>query len=793
MAGGNFSNASAGMLSPTARSRPSFFGYLLLLYRGDASFRGFVEFTLIAGVLVFCLTMWPSQNTQNNGQEPQHSASQSSGQSQGQNAASSTTTSGQQQTGAQHQVASSQQQSASNQQALTSFAMNGVSIQFPAEVTHPSLKNFLLIDVDETAFSSSPADNRPKLAAATRAYRAEQFAQVTEALKSADPTDRNVMFMRAMALVNSADPGAAKTAIPMLRSAKDAGQRQAAIVLGRELIVAADPAVKNVEEGRTLLDTAASGGDRVAQRLAGIGYMSGEIGLINFVKARGLFQTASAAGDVPAMLTYSFMLGWGIRGPADQAMAADLLRRAAADGLTTAQETLGQWLIAQFDHKQIDDPREALEWLTKAAQSGHSIQALEALVLFFADQNRTPPWNLKNKAYEWARLCSGLRNPWCQAENGWLFEHGIGVEPDAIRATAHYQVAVQLGFSGVGELLQDLMGRLSDANKTAAINQSQAITAALRPDPIPWHMQYVGVPRPPDPWAVEPNPPGPTTNKNVSASPNTAAAVPAARGVAWGLEGYPSPKRLMIKAPDFSGELIRVAGNDWRFDWLENGKSEKSSTTLRATAETDGGIEWYNSADKRTYRADLNSRNVYLRNGDRLERFANIIGTAIEGRLNSTIELMVRLPDGMPSQTIETFETYLGSFGEKALAISLDHQHSGRSWNGKSIEDARSVALKYCGSDCRIYAVDNFALDVDQPLHLPAGMSQEMIDNFAKYVAAPDEKAFAIGSNGTQFGWIEQAKTISDARTRALELCGSTCRIYAVGNVVVGTGNLVVK
>ena len=49
-------------------------------------------------------------------------------------------------------------------------------------------------------------------------------------------------------------------------------------------------------------------------------------------------------------------------------------------------------------------------------------------------------------------------------------------------------------------------------------------------------------------------------------------------------------------------------------------------------------------------------------------------------------------------------------------------------------------------------------LDVDQPLHLPAGMSQEMIDNFAKYIAAPDEKAFAIGSNGTHFGWIEQAK-----------------------------------
>ena len=167
-----------------------------------------------------------------------------------------------------------------------------------------------------------------------------------------------------------------------------------------------------------------------------------------------------------------------------------------------------------------------------------------------------------------------------------------------------------------------------------------------------------------------------------------------------------------------------------------------------------------------------------------MDHFANIIGTVIDTPGNSNLELMLRLPDGMPAQTVETFETYLGSFGEKALAISQDHQRSGRSWNGKSIEDARSVALKYCGTDCKIYAVGNFVLDVDPTLHLPAGMSQEMIDNFAKYIAAPDEKAFAIGANGIHFGWIEQQKSISEARTRALETCGSNCRIYAVGNVV---------
>ena len=234
------------------------------------------------------------------------------------------------------------------------------------------------------------------------------------------------------------------------------------------------------------------------------------------------------------------------------------------------------------------------------------------------------------------------------------------------------------------------------------------------------------------PLGGRPRIPAPAVNQIVNAGPSKAAIVPAVRGAAWGLEGHPAPKRLTIKAPDFTGELIRLLGSEWRFEWLESGKSEKSSTTLKATAETDGGIEWYNSADKRTFRADLNSRNVYIRNGDRLDRFANIIGTVIEGRFNSNIELSVQLPDGMPPQTIETFETYLASFGEKALAISLDHQHSGRSWNGKSIEDARSVALKYCGTDCKIYAVGNFVLDVDQPLQLPAGMSREMIDDFTR-------------------------------------------------------------
>jgi hypothetical protein len=174
-----------------------------------------------------------------------------------------------------------------------------------------------------------------------------------------------------------------------------------------------------------------------------------------------------------------------------------------------------------------------------------------------------------------------------------------------------------------------------------------------------------------------------------------------------------------------------------------------------------------------------------LRKGDGASYFANVVGTVAGAPGAADTSYFVRLPPDMPQNTTEAFDAYLTSFGEKAFAVSKDHQRTGRSWNGKSIEEARSIALKYCGTDCKVYAIGNFVFDPSPNLRLPDGMSQEMTDNFTQYVDAPDEKAFAIGSDGILFGWIEQSKSITDAKAQAMKLCGKSCHLYAVGNVLV--------
>src|SRR5262249_9728955 len=149
--------------------------------------------------------------------------------------------------------------------------------------------------------------------------------------------------------------------------------------------------------------------------------------------------------------------------------------------------------------KLIDDPREAVEWLEKATRGGYSIFALRPLVLFLGDQ-RVPPWNDKAKLHELARLCSGIKDGWCQAENGWIFEFGIGTNRDPVKAYGHYQVATELGYSGAAKSIEGPSRQLAPAQKAIAVDLSQKIHAGLKPIPVTWGLQYVGVVPPPSRW-----------------------------------------------------------------------------------------------------------------------------------------------------------------------------------------------------------------------------------------------------------------------------------------------------
>jgi len=378
-----------------------------------------------------------------------------------------------------------------------------VPIEFPDDVKHPSLANFIVVNIDDSAFVRSAPTDQQKLAAAARALRSQQFAAMAKALSDANAVDANVAFLRGLAELNLPGPEAAKSSEQFLRAASEAGHRQASILFGRLLVKPPQGIAKDLTRGRSLIEDAAAAGDRLAQRLAGIAYLSGEFGVVNAAKARTLFHSAAEAGDAPAMLFYAFMLSWALGGPADQPAAADFLHRAAATGLTRAQDTLGVWLLDRYKQKAIDDPREGVEWLERAYRRGYSMRALNALALFYGDQSHPPPWNDKNKVSELANLCSGLNNPWCQAENGWAFQLGVGRNRDLVKAFAHYQVAIELGYANAAKSLQAIEGLMKGpAEKTAAVELSQTIRANLKPLASMWAMQYVGAEPPPSTWAA---------------------------------------------------------------------------------------------------------------------------------------------------------------------------------------------------------------------------------------------------------------------------------------------------
>jgi TPR repeat protein len=736
---------SSGMIGSGRRGRPSFFGHLLQLFRSDPTFRALAEFTAIGGVVLFSLTYWPTQESSRPpGPKREHDA---------------------------EKIAGDVPEHARTKPA-PAVVPAGVSIQFPGEVTNPTLKNFVVFDIDETAFASSSEADRPRLALAARYFRGEQFSQMTEALKTADPKDRNVAFMLGLALADS-QGATANDSIPLLRAASDAGQRQASLMLGRQLVISTDPEVKNVEQGRRLIEAAA--GDRDAQRLAGIAYMSGEFGFIDVAKARESLRLAAQAGDVPAMFSYAFMLGWGIRGPADQAAAADLLRRAAAAGLTSAQETLGDWLISQYDHKLIDDPGEGLEWLDKAVRLGHSVGAVRSLARFYGDPRRPAPWHRATTAYALARMCSGMRDAWCQAENGWIYEKGVGTGVDLVRAVAHHQVALQLGDTEFSAALQALMARLGDADKIAAIKYTQMITAALVPPPTRWRMQYVGAPTAPSPWVAAPEPPAagaaPDAVKPIVTNP---------RPVQPPTTAHLSPRRISVAAPQFSGDLTRLANGDWRMDYSEKGKPGRLSANLKMASENDKTIELFSDVNKVAFKVDIGARQIDVLQGDKLKFYANVVGMQIATGL-SDIQWSLRAPEGASADVVALFGEYLNKENIKAFAVSKDKQSAGSGWTKASVEEARAAALKYCGAECKIFAVNNFIVDHKTALRLPDGMSQEMNDNFAQYLAANDEKAFAIRSDG-RFAWVSGGASLAEAKARALKDCGENCNLFAIGD-----------
>ena len=352
------------------------------------------------------------------------------------------------------------------------------------EVAKPTIANQTTVSVDRSAFRSSAAADQPKLSAAFGAYYRREWAKAVDILKSATPTDPNVQYLTALALLTPGTTDQVRDAQTLLRSAVAAGHRQAAAVLGRTLIAGSGGLPKDEAAGRKLIEDSAEAGDTYAMRLAAAGYVDREFGgTFDSVKAVDLLRRAAEAGEPVAMAQLAYCIRTGRGGLArDDSKVLEYLRRSAEAGYVEAQFTLGRGLTLRYANREIEDPSEGIKWYERAYQRGYSFSALVDLA-YTHRYARAMPWFDTKRSFELLQLCASYKYLHCQYWLARAYHDGAGTQQDLVKAYAHYTVAQQLGRQEAASELQKLDGYLQPAAKTTATQLATSISASLRPMP----------------------------------------------------------------------------------------------------------------------------------------------------------------------------------------------------------------------------------------------------------------------------------------------------------------------
>lgn len=472
-------NAGAkGMLSKEA-ARKSFFANLVDLYKSDLAFRGMTDFAIIGAIALMFLdplhkVVWPWSGP--------------GGETSAQPSASG---------GFQGLTAPALGPAAAPTPAPAPVAP-AVPIPFADWLKDPRLDPGFLFDIDGKAFASSSEADRPRLEAARKSFVLRHANALIEELRQADGNDPNVALLRGAAFAMRQTEEDNRTAESLWRQAASGGSTQAKALLGALLVSGSPGVTKNVAEGRELIEAGVAAGDPQAQRLAAIGYLSGDLGMLDAPKAATLLKQAADSGDAMAMGIYARLLasGIGVAG-ADGKQAEQYLRKAADAGLTSAQLTLGEWLINQYAKGLIADPKEAVDWLDTAYEKGHALPALISLAYLQESVAKGPPWKDVSRAMSYIRKCSGFAFAVCQFNTAVGWQYGYFGKNDLIRARAHYGIAQSLGYRPAAERVKAIGASLSASQIAQAEAEEKSIASKLKGMPPLIPLQEAGISSPP--------------------------------------------------------------------------------------------------------------------------------------------------------------------------------------------------------------------------------------------------------------------------------------------------------
>lgn len=508
-----------------------------------------------------------------------------------------------------------------------------VSIPFMDVLQHPRLGMDSLIDFDQSAFSSSRLEDRPRLEAARLAIARSDNEGAIEKLREANGDDANVALLRGAALVLQGTAEGNRTAEALWRQAVNGGNTQAKALLGRLLGSGWAGITANATEAQRLIEAGVASNDRQAMRIAGLGYMSGDFGTLDPPKAADIFKRAADAGDVLAMALYARVLadGIGVASP-DGKLAEQYLRKAAEAGLTVAQYTLGAWIIDEFSKGLIASPQEGLDWLKRAYEKGHTIYALNSLAVFHGTA-KAPPWKDIPRAMDYVRRCSGFAEQACQNNVGYAWEAGYFGSVDLPAARAHFEIARTLDHPTAAGEVKRLDAQLSQAQRTEAQTIEQKVRSALKPIPQNILLQYPELSGPP-PEAIAPGIPlidVPVQGKGGGGGQGAGqigadATLDALRRRAY---GHMEAKDYDSAIADFT-DIIRQGSAAWE-DYNQRGMAHHSRRQL------DDALEDYSRAISRNgqaYAAYFNRSLVHQEKGD-FDSAITDLNSAIKGEASN--------------------------------------------------------------------------------------------------------------------------------------------------------------
>ena len=370
------------------------------VWRTDRTFRGFVEFALIGGV-VLAFLHGLSFDFRTVHQSPTATPQQS-------------------------------RTDATLQQSRTDKS-------FHRRVHMPRIADVMF---DESYFADRPEPMRSSLIEATRALQAKDLARVDTLLQGTDANDRWVLLVRGTAAINSPDPYKFLHGLDLLTRSAAQRDPKAMSILGVLNLVGYDGGgQRDVERGRIFLEMAAATGEVVASRVLAHAYILGWVGRVDFARAVHFLGFAAEHGDAEAMSTYGLFL---VRGAGVQKNVIEgeaWLLKAAELGQSGAQSEFGNAKLMDYLNQVTTDAGPAIKWLSLAADQ-HEPDAMFNLGAFLSTIRASTGYSDPERGAELLRKCSEeTLDDRCTFAYATLLEGGRGVSTDLVKAYAFYRLS----------------------------------------------------------------------------------------------------------------------------------------------------------------------------------------------------------------------------------------------------------------------------------------------------------------------------------------------------------------